>query len=307
MRDNYCRGSQLGGYSGGRTWPVGRPDPISSTALWLAAERARESARPDRLFVDPLAEVLAGPEGRQIMAEMTEGMPDNPTIPIRTRYFDDRLLAAVRRQVVLVAAGMDTRAFRLGLAADVTLFELDRPNLLVLKEKRLAAVGARATCLRRIVPVDLRRPWRDDLVSAGFSATRPAVFVAEGLLGYLDEPDVHELLATLAGLASPGSVLLADVSGHTPDGTPFLSPWLARMEKAGMSRRFTTDDPEGLFAGHDWEASVVEYGHRAANFGRWPWPSVPRDDTNVPHNYLVRARRAVARRPAPEEAARRTE
>lgn len=268
------------------------PDPVASTALWMAAERARESARPDRLFTDSLAGKLAGPEGRAIMADMTAGMPDNPAIPIRTRFIDDQIRAAVGevRQVVLVAAGMDARAFRLGLTGDTVLFELDKPDLLALKEERLA--GARPTCERRVVSADLRHPWRDDLVSAGFSVERPAVFVAEGLLGYLEGPQVQEFLATLDGLAAPGSVLLADVSGRTPFQTPHLTAWLTKLEKAGMARRFTTDDPEGLLAPHGWAATVVEYGHETANFGRWPWPPVERDNPDWPHNYLVSARRS---------------
>jgi methyltransferase (TIGR00027 family) len=267
-------------------------DPVASNVLWMAAERARESARPDRLFDDPLASLLAGSDGRAIMTELTAGMPDNPAIPIRTRYFDDHVLASVRggtRQVVLVAAGMDTRAFRLGLPAGVTVFELDKPDLLAVKEERLAA--ARSTCERVAVAVDLTHPWRDDLLAAGFSVSSPSVFVAEGLLGYLDEPSVHSLLATAAGVASPGSTLLADVSGRTPS---FLQSWLDKLAAAGVPRRFATDDPEGLFASHGWAAEVVEYGHETANFGRWLWPPVDRHDTNWPHNYLVSASLVVS-------------
>lgn len=82
----------MGRESVGQAWQPGDVDPVSSTALWMAADRARESERPDRLFEDPLAEVLAGSEGRSIMADMEAGLPENPTIPIRVRYFDDGLL-----------------------------------------------------------------------------------------------------------------------------------------------------------------------------------------------------------------------
>lgn len=271
-------------------------DPVASTALWMAAVRARESARPDRLFDDPLAEALAGPEGQRIMDEMEAGMPDNPAIPIRTRFLDDGLrtgVAAGIGQVVLVAAGMDTRAFRLGLPSDVVVYELDRGGLLDLKERRLAAAGARPGCARRTVPVDLGAAWSGALLSAGFDAARPSVFVAEGLLGYLDEPEVDRLLGALAGLAADGSVLLADVSGRTPDAAaPYLAPWFDRLTAAGMERRFATDDPEGLFAGHGWRAEVAQYGDDGAAFGRWPWPVPDRQDMNWPHNYLVTAHRA---------------
>src|ERR1700728_4188405 len=106
-------------------------DPVSMTAHWMAAERARETARPDRLFEDPLAEVLAGTEGVDLMARMGVDLPVNPAFPIRTRFFDDalvRLLADHRiGQVVLMGAGMGTRAYRLDLP---TVFEIDRPALL---------------------------------------------------------------------------------------------------------------------------------------------------------------------------------
>jgi methyltransferase (TIGR00027 family) len=98
----------------------------------MAASRARETSRTDRLFDDALAEVLAGPEGREILQRMEAGIPGTPTVPIRTRFFDDQLTALAAgpdlAQVVLVAAGMDTRAFLLGLPSRLTLFEVTAPN-----------------------------------------------------------------------------------------------------------------------------------------------------------------------------------
>jgi methyltransferase (TIGR00027 family) len=268
-------------------------DSVASTALWMAAERARETRRPDRLFADPLGDVLAGPQGWQIMTDMTDGMPENPAFPIRTRYFDDQLLDAVHdggiRQVVLMAAGMDSRAFRLGLPNEVTVYELDKPDLLALKEERLTDARARPTCARRTIPADLTHARHEDLETAGFSVTEPAAFVAEGLLGYLTQPDVHALLTTMAEIAFPGSVLLADVSGPSPAGTPHVGSWTARLEKAGIHRRFTTNDPEGLCASTGWTATVLEYGDETANYGRWPWPRVDRNNPHWPHNYLIRA------------------
>lgn len=94
-------------------------DPVSMTARWMAAVRARETARPDRLFDDLLADVMAGPEGVDLMTRMEVGLPENPTIPIRTRFFDDALVRLLDDrgigQVVVLAAGMDTRAYRLDL------------------------------------------------------------------------------------------------------------------------------------------------------------------------------------------------
>jgi len=99
-------------------------DPVAGTARWTAAERARESARPDRLFDDPLAMVLAGQAGQALAEAMRgDGTFDNPALAIRTRFFDDVITDAVTargmRQVVLVAAGMDTRAYRLPVPQDL--------------------------------------------------------------------------------------------------------------------------------------------------------------------------------------------
>ncbi|HEX2849610.1 MAG TPA: class I SAM-dependent methyltransferase [Acidimicrobiales bacterium] len=94
-------------------------DRVAMTACWMAAVRARETARPDRLFDDPLAATLAGPEGVDLMHRMEAGFPENPTIPIRTRFFDDALVGAVAggrigQVVVLAAHGWAARACEYG-------------------------------------------------------------------------------------------------------------------------------------------------------------------------------------------------
>ncbi|GAA3048961.1 hypothetical protein GCM10020000_31750 [Streptomyces olivoverticillatus] len=118
-------------------------DPVARTARLTAALRARESARPDRLFDDPLAASLAGDTGRALLDEFG----DVPAIAVRTRFYDDALTRLCTaddgpRQLVLVAAGMDSRAYRLDLPVGTTVFELDRPELLAVKETLLADAGA---------------------------------------------------------------------------------------------------------------------------------------------------------------------
>jgi methyltransferase (TIGR00027 family) len=269
-------------------------DPVSLTALWMAAVRAREAARPDRLFDDPLAEVLAGPEGFDLMTRMEAGLPENPAIPIRTRFFDDALVCLLADhheigQVVMLAAGMDTRAYRLDLP---TVFEVDRPALLEMKDARLAAASAQPRCPRMTVGADLTGKWLDDLVQAGFRAEMPSVFLAEGLLGYLGEPEVHRLLDVLGRTAAAGSFLLADVSGRSALDAPYLASWFQRLASNGITgARFGTDDPEGLLAARGWDAHVTQYGDEEASFGRWPYPPTPRDDPRLPHNYLIIGKR----------------
>lgn len=264
-------------------------DPVSLTACWMAAVRARESDRPDRLFEDAHAAALAGPEGFDLMHRMETGLPENPTLAIRTRFIDDALVAAIAEgeigQVVVLAAGMDARAFRLDLPI---VYELDLPALLELKAARLAAVSAQPRCPRLTIGADLTGDWADELVQAGFDVLQPSVLLAEGLLGYLEEPTVHRFLDVLAEVAAPGSVLTTDVSGRSAIEASFMADWRERLADNGIAAaRFGTDEPRALLAAHGWDATVHQYGDETANFGRWPYPQIPRDDPALPHNYLM--------------------
>lgn len=158
---------------------------VGMTALGAAALRAFESGRADRLFNDPYAPafVAAAPgilPGTSTADNFGESGPMGPLAEVfvhavtRTRFFDDYLLAATGAgcgQVVLVAAGLDTRAFRLAWPDGVRLFELDQPDVLAFKERVLADQAARPRCARTAVPVDLRTEWAESLVSAGFDRT----------------------------------------------------------------------------------------------------------------------------------------
>jgi methyltransferase (TIGR00027 family) len=259
----------------------------------MAAVRARETERPDRLFDDRLAAALAGPEGFELMTRMEVGLPANPTIPIRTRFFDDALVRLLAdgeiKQVVALAAGMDARAYRLDLPV---LFEIDSAALVELKEARLAAASAEPRCKRITIGADLTKEWAADLLAAGYDSGLPSVFLAEGLLGYLEEPEVHRFLDVLDRLAAAGSFMLTDVSGRSALEASYMSFWTQRLAENGIpGARFGTDDPEGLLAAHGWNAHVLQYGDEGADFGRWPYPSIPRDDRSLPHNYLIIAER----------------
>lgn len=323
-------------------------EPVSVTAQWTAATRARESDSADPLFDDPLAGVLAGPEGfallntarNQVSApaqtpaqtsvnapadtatqpDTAEGAtadsatkgggehaaapasadeagagssPTDTSIVIRTRFVDDQLLRIVDEealtQVVVVAAGMDTRAFRLDWPAGVTLYEVDRPELLEIKEQRLSGVGAEPRCGRVTVGVDLVSSWIEQLSKVGFRADRPTVWLVEGLLVYLEEEAVHGLLERISHVSAPGSWLLTDLLGSSFLNHPRMREWLRELAENGTPWLFGTDDPERLLARHGWRASVWQYGEEGASFGRWPYPVAPRN-VDVPHSYLVAAR-----------------
>jgi methyltransferase (TIGR00027 family) len=280
-------------------------DPISLTARLTAAARARESRRPDRLFDDPYAAALAGPEGIAFMERTEEAgrqpgapaTPDgNPYIAIRTRYFDDffveELAAGAPLQAVLVAAGLDSRAYRLPWPEGTRLFELDRPEVLRAKQEVLDGMGARPRCDRRGVGVDLLADWAGPLTAAGFDPARRSLWLIEGLFPYLDPEAAELVVARAAALATAGSRLRADIVGRSFLESPFTRSYLQAMERAGAPWRFGTDEPEAFFAAHGWSATVALPGEPAVSFGRWPYGVFPRDAPDLPKIYLVTATRA---------------
>ena len=275
-------------------------DSVSMTSRWMAAARARESQRLDRLFDDPLAAALAGREGFAWLDDMERAQPwGEPAlyVVVRTRFFDDFLLRASwevgARQVVLLAAGMDARAFRLGWPPGTRLYELDLPEVIDAKDAVASNVGAHPTCERWVIGVDLGHPsWPEALLSAEYEAQELSVWLAEGLLFYLTEPATRALLRSASVLAAPRSRLGADLVNRDLLTSPVMWPLLGTFSRRGAPGRFGTNDPEALFAEHGWEAEVIQPGESEANYGRWPYPVAPRRMPGVPRLFLVRARRA---------------
>src|SRR5262245_1747391 len=144
-------------------------DALGMTSRLVAAARARESTRPDRLFDDPYAAALAGDEGRAMLAfseteprQVNPNQPtplENPYLPIRTWFLDNVVAAAIAegvRQFVILAAGMDSRAFRLDWPADATIYELERAEVLAYKESVLDSMHATPRAKRVVIKIDLR-------------------------------------------------------------------------------------------------------------------------------------------------------
>src|SRR5262249_41357023 len=152
------------------------------------------------LFQDSLARRLAQPDGFSLL-ERYRGGGVEEFVVIRTRYFDDASLAAVSgpsgiRQVVLIAAGMDTRAYRLDWPHGTRIYELDHAPLLDEKARRLEAAQAAPKAPRVAVSVDLARGWSQALVDAGFDRTSPALWLVEGLLFFLTAEQAQNVLDT---------------------------------------------------------------------------------------------------------------
>ncbi|SFW87805.1 Leucine carboxyl methyltransferase [Amycolatopsis australiensis] len=249
---------------------------VSRTAVGVAALRAYESSRPDRLFDDPYAAAFAAaghpalPATGRGDAQARLGMLFYPQVVIRTRFFDDYLLGSGCPQVVLLAAGLDARAFRLAWPPGTRVFEIDLPEVLAFKDEVLAAHGASPACERVVVPADLRGNWAKAVRDAGFDPAVPTAWLAEGLLIYLAREDAERLLTAVRELSAPGSRIAFEHRPGTPPesliararategGEPVTALW-----RGGLGGRA----PEWL-AAHGWEPSTVTRAELAARYGR---------------------------------------
>ncbi|MFD0688213.1 class I SAM-dependent methyltransferase [Actinomadura fibrosa] len=263
---------------------------VSATARWTAAARADETRRDGALFSDPLAADLAGPEGFA-RYERYANPGTTEFLAIRTRYLDEVIgRSAELTQVVLVAAGLDTRSARLDWPAGTVLYELDQPGLMEEKEKRLAELGVRHRCVRHAVGTDLTGAWHEPLRAAGWDPSVPTLWIVEGLLFYLAEDDARALLARLADLSVPGGVLAGDLLSHQSMVSEFAREGLRRLAEDGCPWRWGTDRPEDVLAECGWTVREVKVpGEEGASFGRWPWPPLPRDQQGFPMNFLFTA------------------
>ena len=196
------------------------------------------------------------------------------------------------RQVVLAAAGLDTRAFRLNWPPQVWLYEMDLPEVLDAKDDVIEAAGAKASCEQRTVRVDLsQESWPEALLAAGYQPERPSVWLIEGLLFYLTRAAVHRLLEKVGDLTVTGSLLGLDVMNRGLFFSPAAWPMRAALAQRGAPGQFGTNDPETLMANHGWEAEATQPGEGGANYGRWPRPMAPRRLPGLPRSFLVKARR----------------
>jgi methyltransferase (TIGR00027 family) len=267
---------------------------LEATARWTAAVRAAESERPDRLIDDRWAAGLAGPEGRAWIEART---PESVLpIVVRTRYYDDWLLAAVKdaglRQLVLLGAGLDTRAFRLAWPPEVVLYELDRDAVLGHKADVLGTSTPAAGCWRRPVRADLADDWPGALVEAGLDLERPVAWLAEGLLFYLEDELLVRILDDLTTLSRPGSQLGFDIVNGAVLTSPYTKPWLDMQAAEGAPWVGTLEDPVAFLAERGWTAHLTQAGQPDAAYGRWTLPVVPAHLPDFPHYWLVTAIRA---------------
>jgi methyltransferase (TIGR00027 family) len=242
--------------------PGAPPDGIPAPVLWAAAAHARESANASPYLRDPLAAefadaagLTAGPTGGGLLQQL---LPD--WIVVRSRFFDDHLLSATAdgcRQVVLLGAGLDTRAFRLDWPAGVRVFEVDRPAVHDFKERVLA--GRRPAGTRRtVVRADPAGSWAAELTAAGLDPTRPVAWLCETLLYHCAPESVETIVGTISELSASGSTLGAECVNADAVGSSFVAPFVDELAVGGISWRWQLTDPERWWAGHGWQARTAD-------------------------------------------------
>src|SRR6201997_2775842 len=201
---------------------------VGATATFVASGRAMATKDPRGLINDPYAEPLVRAVGLDLFTKMIDGELDLDAIEnttperiqamidgmaVRTRYFDDYFLNATAsgvRQVVILASGLDSRAYRLPWPPGTVVYEIDQPQVIEFKTTTLAGIGAEPIATRRTIAVDLRADWPAALKAAGLDTTAPTAWLAEGLLIYLPPEAQDRLFDNITALSAPGSTIATE-------------------------------------------------------------------------------------------------
>jgi methyltransferase (TIGR00027 family) len=264
---------------------------VGATATMVAAARALVSREPDALIDDPFAAPLVRAVGLDFFTRLVDGdIPlanlegDGPRfmanwIAVRTRFFDDFFVnagAAGIRQAVILAAGLDSRAYRLPWAAGTTVFELDQPKVIEFKTTTMTAIGATPKAHRRTVSVDLREDWPAALRHSGFDESQPAAWSAEGLLAYLPPQAQDRLFDNITALSMPGSQLATEYhldggAAMGERGKTMGDHWRAHGFDIDLSELFYPGERSHVveyLSGHGWTVSARNRPEVFADYGR---------------------------------------
>ncbi len=243
---------------------------VSDTARWVAVYRAMESARPDALFQDPYAERLAGDLGRAIAAKAPRQMRSGWPMVVRTKLIDDLVLASIAEgcdRVLNLAAGLDTRPYRLALPPALAWIEADLPAMVEEKEKLLA--GEQPRCRLSREKVDLANTTaRSEFLERVTAGASRVLVITEGLLTYLEDDVVRSIGRDLASRA-PIRWWILDVA----------SPAILQMLKKGMGNqlanapmKFAPPNGVAFFEALGWKvADLKSFVREAVRLRRAPW------------------------------------
>lgn len=234
----------------GDSWDLA--NSVGATATMVAAARAAASKRPQPVITDDFAEPLVRAVGLDVFTRLASGEldPDDleesvgfhrmvDTFAARARYFDDYFAAAGQAgllQVVIVASGLDSRAYRLRWPIGTTVYEIDQPEVIAFKAATMSEIGAAPTAKLREVGIDLREDWPAALQEAGFDPAHPTAWLAEGvLIGWLPPEAEIRLLDSIIPLSAEGSRFAADYG--TVTGTSPAAREQARLMTEGWRRQ----------------------------------------------------------------------
>jgi methyltransferase (TIGR00027 family) len=282
------------------TWDI--KTSVGTTAVMVATARAIETDRPDPLIRDPYAKLLVTNSGAD---SLWEAMLDPSMVAkveaidaetaatvqhmrnyqaVRTNFFDTYLNNAVAdgiRQVVILASGLDSRAYRLDWLASTTVYEIDQPKVLAYKSTRLADNGVTPAADCRAVPIDLRQDWPAALRAAGFDPTARTTWLAEGLLMYLPADAQDRLFTQIGELSPAGSRIAAETANaHDDDRRQQIS---GRFKKVADALGFeqTVDTHELVYRDRSravvadwlnnrgWRATAQSAPDEMRRLGRW--------------------------------------
>ena len=221
------------------TWDLA--SSVGATATMVAAARALASEDTNPIINDPFAAPLVRAVGIDFFTRVVDGQinpafeenvgengkgelqTETDSLAVRTRFFDEffaNATAAGIGQAVILAAGLDARAYRLAWPSGSVVYEVDQPKVVAFKTETMAGLGATPTAERRTVSIDLREDWPAALRNSGFDDTKPAAWSAEGLLMYLPPEAQDRLFDHITALSAPGSQLATE---YHPDSGPTMA------------------------------------------------------------------------------------
>jgi methyltransferase (TIGR00027 family) len=245
---------------------------VGATATFVAAGRAMATRDPRALISDPFAEPLVRAVGIDFFTKMMDGDLDLAAVEdsspvrmqamidgmaVRTKYFDDYFIEATGvgvRQVVILASGLDARAYRLPWPAGTVVYEIDQPRVIDFKTTTLAGIGAEPTATRHAIPIDLRGDWPSALKAAGIDAAAPIAWLAEGLLIYLPPEAQDRLFDNITGLSVAGSTIATE---FVPGIVDFDADRVREMSSAFRDHGVDVDMASLVYAGE--RNHILEY------------------------------------------------
>ncbi|MGZ6777898.1 MAG: SAM-dependent methyltransferase [Mycobacterium sp.] len=287
------------------SWDI--TESVGATALGVAWARSLESTSQCPLFTDPFAEMFADeavargwPLPQQHMAERIRSIAGYAAS--RTKWFDEFFIAAGAggiEQAVILAAGLDARAWRLPWNSGSVVYEIDQPKVLAFKTETLHNRGADPVARYVAVPIDLRRDWPKALREAGFDPAEPTAWAAEGLLPYLPADGQDLLFERIADLSAQGSRVGIEAFGARFFDPEYLAGRRERMaemrKQAGVPDEtpdvadlwFIEDRTEvtDWFSARGWDVSAIDAADLMKRYSR------SSDEDTTPRTVFVEARR----------------